>query len=720
MGNSHRKVIGRESSITPSHIENAQVRLWRRRCNTVDPRANVDTLSPEDRANYLLCALGEPMDNQLIEVEFLTVRHDHRIRLSQVRPRLEMVSKMIYSDLRFSGALDCCVMVTMVHKEKQYIIAGHGNHNNLAVMSEQDAICPCNNIPGNIFGVKNVQTSRHVQAAQVGIQMYLGGRLTILPHISICFLSFEPITEPKVLEEMEQYMHKVFPKIDTLLADFVNSCIENSYNSAIIQNTKVATMIVQHDPNLTVIQRNPSAEKYFGQSSNLAGIVCGAIPFRTELMSNTMGRFNEWFDIKALTIHGSTLDCIMKAVPHGDHTTCILIEDISEYVKRKEEKAVFEAQKSKDADHNKQMSHHHKNAYISLLSMLDRVEECVEKSDLIQLRVAANDMKQIAQHGVDLCLRTNALKSIQYGDYKPLNQWVNLSKLLSHCSSKVTMDIDDKLLIKVDEVLLIIVIQNYITNALRYGDGKCTVSARFDHGSTDKRVVITVVNKPHPEQLEQHHLKMEKYKSPLDCFQLEPIPQQGISCSERIGLHSVEQCCKILGAQYGVEFNENDVKAFVSLANVSMVKAETLFDDNPVIACVDDSSVNRKVLSRLLHKTNCSSASFVVGATMDEIIQFPQKVLNHSEMVDVCVIDQNLDDPQSVQPTILGTDMVKQLQNQGFKGKCFIRSANDSSTDVDFYRSCGAMFMSKISNDQAAFVQTIESCAASSAEGLFG
>jgi hypothetical protein len=683
MGNTHRKVIDRASSMK----------------KTVKPKANVGRLFPEERANDLLWALGKPVDNQLTGVDYLTVRQDHRIRLSQIQPRLEMLSKILYSDLRFSGALDCCVMVTMVHEEKQYIVAGHGNHNLAAViMSEPDVICPWNDIPpGN------------VQLAQAGLRTYLGGRLTILPQISIWYLSFEPITEPRVLEAMEQHMHKMFPMVDTLLADFVNSCIENSYNNAIVQNTKVATMIVRHDTNLTVIQRNPSAEKYFGQSSNLTGIVCGAIPFHTELLSNTMDKFNEWFDIKALTINGLTLDCIMKAVPHADHTTCILIEDISDYVKRREDKAVFDAQKSKDAEHNQRMSHHHKNSYISLLSILDRVQEYVQKSDPVQLQVATNDMKQIAQHGVDLCLRTNALKAIQYGDYKPLSQWVNLSKLLSQWSSIVTMGIDDKILIEVDEVLLKIVIQNYISNALRYGDGECTVSTRFDNGSADKRVVISVVNKPHPEQLVQHAKKMEKYKSPLDCFQLGPIPQQGIRFSEGVGLHSVEQCCKTLGAQYGVAFKETFVEAFVSLPNISMVKTKTVFEDYPVIACVEDSSVNRKVLSRLLQKTNCNSASFVVGATINEIIQFPQKVLNHSEMVDVCIIDQNLDDPQGVQPTILGTDIVRQLQNQGFKGKCFIRSANDSPTDVAFYRSCGAMFMSKNSNDQAAFVQTIES-----------
>ncbi len=693
MGNSHRKVIDPASSI-----------------KTV-PKANIGKLFPEDRANDLLWALGEPMGNQLIGVEYVTVMQDHRIRLSQVQAKLETLSKMLYSDLRFSGALDCCVLATMVHKEKQYIIAGHGNHN-VAVMSEQDAICPCNDIPGNVFVVENVQQSRHVQAARVGLRMYLGGRLTILPQISLCYLSFESITEPRVLEAMEQYMHRNFPKVDTLLADFVNSCVENSYNNAIIQNTNVATMIVQHDPNLTVIQRNPSAEKYFGQRLTLTEIVCGAIPFQTELLSNTMSKFNEWFDIKALTINGLTLDCIMKAVPHGDHTTCILIEDISDYVKRREEKAVFEAQRSKDIEHNKQMSHHHKSSYISLLSILDREQEDVQKSNPIQLQAAANAMKQIAQHGIDLCLRTNALKSIQYGDYKPLSQWVNLSKLLSHWSSKVTMNIDDQLLVEVDEVLLKIVIQNYISNALRYGDGECTVSARFDNDSADKRVVIRVVNKPHPEQLERHREKVEKYKSPLDCFRLEPIQQQGIQFSEGIGLHSVQQCCKTMGAQYGVTFEETYVEAFVSLANISMVKTKNLFKDYPVIACVDDSSMNRKVLCRLLNKTNCSSASFVVGATMDEIIQFPQKVLHHSEMVDVCVLDQNLDDPLGVQPTILGTDMVRQLQNLGFMGKCFIRSANDSPEDVAFYRSCGAMFISKNSNDQAAFVQMIESSAA--------
>ena len=142
---------------------------------------------------------------------------------------------------------------------------------------------------------------------------------------------------------------------------------------------------------------------------------------------------------------------------------------------------------------------------------------------------------------------------------------------------------------------------------------------------------------------------------------------------------------------------------------ITHVTTQTTFDHYPVVACVDDSIVNRKMMARLLQRTHCSTQSFVHGTTLDKIKHFPQSVLNHPDGVEVCIIDQNLDDPSGIHASIRGTDLVQQLMQRGFKGKCFIRSANDSPADVDHYRQLGAGFISKTVNDPATFIQTLES-----------
>lgn len=1151
----------------------------------------------------LLWELGNPMENQLTTLETLMVHDNHRIPFQQVASLMGMLAKIFYSDLRFTGVIDCAVLVTMVHQDNQYTIAGHGNVE-LPVLKANEAICPCNSKPGNIMMVRDVQQSNHSVAAQGGIHVYLGGRFHVLPTISICYLAFQPIKQPRVLDAMEQYMHDMFPKLDTMMDDFVSNAVKTSYlesivedspgvafveytnvtndkidfkyvsptsemfgfhsddlladpmtflriihhedvekfiqhktqciatlkqqevhfrvivngkfkhlygqcntkkiddnhyqftgmvldvthhrklqdeleaksmilkqvpgmayvfamddkqnmtcpyasegcvrisnmdpsviiddamtlvnlihpedresfmktvivsketlsnwdwkgrfvlhdgttkhvhcqstpkkkddntvewyglmlditdmqnekdqlhdrfkavndtvndglvefdphgnikfmtntikdicginqsqniisllptdidlrtnqadgskvtskqvitykrdaitanwtherlvdyytqlrtvaflntfvdffvfdtnailfasksvvnpshldelhsmsltvdvgdliihhtnqfscckfeitptmwvsfqflpnnlaiiqhpieqcldffcknttntltysldklkqynvsssaldyvklsynclafndnimmavqditelehvtkqvtnNDDIIQNTRVATLIVQHDFLLTVVQMNPSAKNYFGNTMYLTQIVDN-VPFYKELFNQSMDKlqnkkqnqYNHWFYVKCTTQNDVTIDCILMAVPHGPNTTAILIEDISDYVKRKKEQATYAAEKAKDLEHNKQMSHHHKNSYISLTTLLEPLSQYVQKSSPMDIQLNVKSMMEIAQHGTELCLRSNALKLIQYGVYTAAQQWTKLRTLLGHWSNKVINNIDAELMVQTDEILLKIILQNYISNALRYGSGTCSVSV-----SISNRVIISVVNTPHPDHLDKHQQKVEQYKHPHACFQFESMDQH--KYREGIGLRGVQQCCDALEADYGVVFKPTHVEAYVSIANITRTQHKTHFDNYPVVACLDDSKINRKMMSKLLNKTHCSTASFVQGVTMNELKQFVQKVLNHHEPVDICIIDQNLDDPERIQVAMQGTDVVKSLKQQGYKGRCFIRSANDGPVDLALYHDCGAGFISKTVNDPATFIQTIES-----------
>ena len=155
------------------------------------------------------------------------------------------------------------------------------------------------------------------------------------------------------------------------------------------------------------------------------------------------------------------------------------------------------------------------------------------------------------------------------------------------------------------------------------------------------------------------------------------------------------------------------MEAFVSIQDTTIRETRKVFDDYPIVACLDDSIVNRKMMQRIMTKTHCSTKSFVHGTTMKDIKSFVQKVVSfettHQEPVDVCIVDQNLDDPDGIRESVMGTDVIGELKRHGFTGKCFIRSANDNPSDVVKYLKCGAGFISKTINDAATFVKIVES-----------
>merc|ERR1712086_991747 len=134
--------------------------------------------------------------------------------------------------------------------------------------------------------------------------------------------------------------------------------------------------------------------------------------------------------------------------------------------------------------------------------------------------------------------------------------------------------------------------------------------------------------------------------------------------------------------------------------------AKTTFDSSPVIACLDDSAVQRKLLNRICSKTKAGSGSFSAGASIAEILAFPMQVMDSSIPVTHCIIDQHLDDPVGAHQSLYGTDIVKQLRKLGYAGRCIMRSANDSPEYVALYHECGAdAFMSKSALSPAAFVE---------------
>ncbi|KAK3282111.1 hypothetical protein CYMTET_10136 [Cymbomonas tetramitiformis] len=105
---------------------------------------------------------------------------------------------------------------------------------------------------------------------------------------------------------------------------------------------------------------------------------------------------------------------------------------------------------------------------------------------------------------------------------------------------------------------------------------------------------------------------------------------------------------------------------------------------------VEDNVLARKTLQILFKIAKGSDSSTVMGQSVDEILNFSNRVLESDPPVDICICDQNLDDPAMGGRIMQGTSIITNLLKGGFKGVLVIRSANDSKDDVEYYQKCGA------------------------------
>lgn len=664
-----------------------------------------------------------------------------------------------------TGVIESSVVVTMVHEGKIYVIAGHGNVP-LPIIDEKDGICPCNATPGNVLFIKDVTKSKFKTASSQGLCLYLGGRFKVLPKISMCYLAFKSVTESSVLKAMEQCMHAEFPKFDTLLTEFVIHAGKASCLTKVIKDSN-GVAFVEH----TNVKTNKVTFKEAINSESIIGItkenmINDASVFLNSIHPDDQDKFREaklnalqtatplMMDVRVI-VDGETKHL------YGQSSVKKISDDVYEFVgfaldvtdkyalqKRHDalkselvdcshqsqlKKVEFETAKKIHLEHEDHMTHHFKNSFIAIQDILKHINPD-------NLNDTIKQVKEVASQGVITCMRGKALKLIQYGQYHPVRQWLPISVELNvYDGHNRTIKVPTGLLVYTDETLLKIIIQNLISNATQHGkkDGPITIVFQIEND----KVVLTVTNEcncckgtihhdsdcefgKHTYSLHEFNTKHTdslheintKYPEPVDHFEsfLTHSREKASSnhgFSQGIGLAGIKQCGDILGASIYLYPHPQTVVAKVVLQDQFKFSTKKVFDiPLPVIACLDDSGTQRKLLQRLCTNTNASKDSFVLGESNEEIDTFADRVMQASPPVTHCIIDQNLENPvpNGIPRLILGTSIMCELRKKGFKGKLIVRSANDTSDCMKLYLASGAdTFMSKSSSSKEAFVQVL-------------
>jgi hypothetical protein len=389
------------------------------------------------------------------------------------------------------------------------------------------------------------------------------------------------------------------------------------------------------------------------------------------------------------------------------------IRDIADFVRQQEERVsatVAEATtKRAHSEYEELSTHHFKNAFVAM-------DHILRSTTHENLETNVRSMTELTTTGVLTCMRTKAFKLLQYGEYQPLLQWLHVydevNRLTAH-HGMVEVEAPEGLMVRTDETMIKIILQNLVSNSMNHGrhDGVISISFSVDSG----KVLVRVTNEPgtYHETMLDTYGSPSKTAAPSDAFPA-LLKQSGEKASssnafsQGMGLNGIKQCLDVLDASMSLHFHTHHVEAAVILTIDSKFFAKTTFDSSPVIACLDDSAVQRKLLNRICSKTKAGSGSFSAGASIAEILSFPMQVMNSSIPVTHCIIDQHLDDPVGAHQSLYGTDIVKQLRKLGYVGRCIMRSANDSPEYVALYRECGAdAFMSKSALSPAAFVEAL-------------
>lgn len=129
------------------------------------------------------------------------------------------------------------------------------------------------------------------------------------------------------------------------------------------------------------------------------------------------------------------------------------------------------------------------------------------------------------------------------------------------------------------------------------------------------------------------------------------------------------------------------------------------------IFVLDDSALHRKMYNKTFSKHLSATATYVVsGSTLVEAESFADYVLHSDPPVDIVIVDNYLDYPESKRDgrrAFEGVNVARRLREAGTTATIFMRSANNSQDDIRKYMAAGAHGCIPKSIPQSAFIQEL-------------
>jgi len=324
---------------------------------------------------------------------------------------------------------------------------------------------------------------------------------------------------------------------------------------------------------------------------------------------------------------------------------------------------------------------------------------------LIKVDEIVNQVLAENRNGAAKCKLVLVRQQIAEGTYTPHPIPQNIRTWLRELYASIDIEVQDSIpqWISFDTLLLDICLDNAISNA--YSHGKESGRIGMQVQLTGLRLTFLLHNEPGENHAKARILQAELQASSSgqhDLLQskLYAENQIGSSASTFLGLGEISQAAAIMGAAATLRYEEDRVvfKLETQLDSTSLVPAATDIELPPlpkevILICADDDKLPRAGYQGLRKKLGLpNERCLILGERHVEVKNLAQTVLDigrrHSDRNVVCIFDQNMDN--YAEGKFLGTTITANLRKSRFQGTIFIRSANDSVSDIATYRESGA------------------------------
>eukprot|EP00667_Euglena_gracilis_P003140 EG_transcript_3152 len=294
--------------------------------------------------------------------------------------------------------------------------------------------------------------------------------------------------------------------------------------------------------------------------------------------------------------------------------------------------------------------------------------------------------------GMRWCRRRQALLRLTTGTYCPAREPVPLRAFgedLANGRPLACHFIDDVVLL--DPLLCDILLDNAISNALRHGDTArepvaFSMALRpLDAGDAELTFVVTNRIKGHTPPMTPEFVEAVRRGQTAE-------PLNGLS--DRLGLQHLFLAAHVHDIHLTLQ-QEGDTVVMRATLTVQQVARNGLAPAASAhcaelvlqglrILCLDDSLIARRLLEHTLHQQLPLCTVEVFGSTSQEVRDFMSAALDHA---DVLIIDNHLvyEDAQ-----FLGTQLLAELIQSGYRGFACMRSANAAPEDEAQYAASGA------------------------------
>ena len=333
---------------------------------------------------------------------------------------------------------------------------------------------------------------------------------------------------------------------------------------------------------------------------------------------------------------------------------------------------------------------------IPMLTMSPSWGASAEIDPMDLLKQVVQQIKEKCAKGATMCKTVLLRKQIAQGIYESRNFPIVIDEYMENVAARhngislsITVEKDAQQAV-IDVDLLDIIIDNALHNAQIHGKTGKPVELRVYVESG--RFMICITNRAGKDHAACFELQRH---GRIDGAQAAAVPGIGGADSTFRGLDEIYEVALMMphDTMARLTFEEDSVLFTLSLPleSVKVHKTSPLPPDT-VLICLDDDFSVRAQYSGLRKALRLPMENFkILGATYDEASSVYNAALEacKSHALVVCVLDQNLNYPEG---DLLGTDIASRLTvTDAFTGLIFMRSANDSITDVLFYRSHGAI-----------------------------